>query len=220
MTYPPPGPARPGPHPPLPGPYGQPGAYGPRPGPPPPAFPGVPPQFSGPGGRPPRKRTGLIAGIAAAVVVVVAVALTLVFTLGGDDGDPARTTAAGTSSSARPTARANSSTVSPPSPRESSGGGGTSGTADSVAQTVVDTMNARSAARYSALTCQGHSQSDVSSLQSQWDAATELRARVTGPAKITGDTAQVPVELHYNGEQQDAKMPLERQGLTWCVDES
>lgn len=81
-------------------------------------------------------------------------------------------------------------------------------------------MNARSAGRYAEFACSPPSQHRIDGLQDEWDSAGELRAEISGPAEVMGDTAEVLVRLAYNGRSQGAKMPLQRQGSTWCIDES
>ncbi|TNC25430.1 Rv0361 family membrane protein [Amycolatopsis alkalitolerans] len=201
MTYPPSGPAG------QPGPPGMPSGAGPfapqggfPPGtrqlpPPPQQFDpwGQPPgafeaygSLEGPVAPRPKKRTGLIAGIAVGAVVVVGggVAALVLLTRSGGSEAPA-----------------------PGSPA-------------SVAQQAVAAFNSRDAQRYASLLCTTPSLTDVTKLQRQWTAASDLHGSMSGSPRISGSTATAQVSVSYNGSTQSTTIPMRQQGQKWCIDGS
>ncbi|GAA5155072.1 MULTISPECIES: hypothetical protein [Amycolatopsis] len=160
--------------------------------PPPPWPPAGSGSLEGPTAEPPKRRKGLLAGLAGAVVLVAGGVVALVLLTGSGDGG-----------SSPDTAR--------PAPR--------SGPA-ALAQAAVDALNARSAAQYGTLVCTAPGQPELDSLQRQWTDAAELRGAVSGAPELTGTTATVEVTVTYNGRTQSSKIPMKQQGQDWCIDES
>ncbi|MEU0470714.1 hypothetical protein ABZ215_42540, partial [Amycolatopsis sp. NPDC006131] len=194
---------------------------------PPPGFPGGAQQFGqnpyadsyatqqfpgGPGGEPPKKKTGLIVGIAIAAVVVIggAVAAILLLT-GGDDNN---TSAAPSTSAAPPASSSEKAPSSSRTPTSSSTPKGTAApgaksTPEETAQAIATAYSTGDKATIQSMVC-------ASRPQSVPDIPSGITVTVTGSPDVTGDTAYVPVHAVGPGGTNDFELGLANEGGVWC----
>lgn len=198
--------------------------------PPPGVHPGGPPpnqfgQFGGPGQEPPKKKTGLIVGLAIAAVAVIGGVVALIVLLSGDDD----TAQDGQSRQASPTgAPADSSGQLPPSgqpgqpdsstpgmPPADPGSGGVGDDAAAVQELTDELMaaaNNRDNAAFNALLCPGSG--GEATLQNLPD---DVVFEQNGEIEINGDNAVIPIKASDGQRSDEGKFEASKQGNQWCV---
>jgi hypothetical protein len=246
MTYPPQPPGEPGP-------YGQQGPHGQQPGGYPAGGPN-PTQFQvggtqqfgqpgydqfgqpqgypgGPDGEPPKKKTGLIVGLAIAAMVLIGGVVTLILVLTGGDGeDPqAGTTLPSTSPrsvSSAPSQVPPSSDSEQSDPEQSTAPSSEVSAPDGPAGSPADVEEVRELGEQAIeaisnrdpdlareVSCDSDSISDE-----DFESFPEgIVIEMAGDPVITGDSAAIPAAVTHQGETRDFPLMAKRESDRWCI---
>ncbi|MBK1782935.1 hypothetical protein [Prauserella cavernicola] len=196
--------------------FGQPGQFG-QFGDQPPGFPG------GPDGEPPKKKTGLIVGIAiAAIVVIGGVVALILFLTSGDDEDGAEGQNPGTDGgqqSSAPQVPGAGESQDPGDSGDSDGSGdapgdsGSAGDDETVVQELADraleSLTTKNAELAKEVSC------DPDSIDpAAVDQIPDGTYSQNGDIRVEGDTATIPVTLP-GGEEQE--LTAAKENGAWCV---
>lgn len=206
-----------------PDPYGQqPGGYGQQPGYPGGDYPGGPPGGMGgpgfPGGEPPKKRTGLIAGIVAAVLLIAgAVAFTGFVEPGFFVSDNKDNQSGGqqTAQPTQPPETAGSLPTVPDGQTDSPSGdqGADAAQIEQIADTVVDGLNKKDAEIVKPVSCNPDLEK-----QEQYDGFPEgITWTVDGSASVTGQSATIPIKAAGPGGERTSTLNLKKADGKWCA---
>ena len=182
------------------------GQQPPYPQTPPPGSPGATPQFGqdpyatqqfpgGPGGGPPKKKTGLIVGLAIAAVLVLGGATVGAWFLFKDDGG---------SNTAAPS----TSAAAPPAPRGTAVPGAKS-SPEEAAQAIATAYSTGDREALQAIVC-------ASKPQNVPPIPAGVTVTVNGSPDVSGDSAYVPVHAVGPGGTNDFDLGLANEGGGWC----
>jgi hypothetical protein len=241
MTYPPQPPGEPGP-------YGQQGPHGQQPGGYPAGGPDPTQQFQaggtqqfgqpqgylgGPDGEPPKKKTGLIVGLAIAAMVLIGGVVTLILVLtGGDVKDPqAGTTLPSTSTS--PSSASSAPSQVPPSsdpeqsdPEQSTASSSEVSAPDGPAGTPVDVEEVRELGEQAIEAISNRDPDLAREVSCDPDSISDedfesfpegIVIEMAGDPVITGDSAAIPATVTHQGETRDFPLMAKRESDRWCI---
>ncbi|WP_020659736.1 hypothetical protein [Amycolatopsis benzoatilytica] len=179
------------------------------------------------GEEPPKKKTGLIVGIAIAAVVVVGGATGLIIWL--NSGDDKTTTAAAASSSASAPGKAPGATFTAPpdtprssAPSSSNGSGtdypaaaGSKPTPDELFQSAADAYGRGDAGGLADMVCESMPAQKKETRTEKAPAG--LTFKITGSAKVSGTQATAPFQASLNGQTKSGTIIGAQEGGAWCL---
>ncbi|GLY64279.1 hypothetical protein Atai01_08980 [Amycolatopsis taiwanensis] len=181
------------------------------------AYPGMP------GGMPPKRKTGLIVGIALAAVVVVGGGITAAVLLTGGKGDTQQ--AAPPSTEAGQPAPGSTAASSPRSTSPSSGSGSKAfgqPTPEALQQKIIDMYTTHNAQKMSEILCSTPSPEMIQQVQQTLDTfppdGTYSPAK---PPEIDAPNAKGTLTIHVegNGKSGETSVPIMRVGVNWCAED-
>ncbi|PXY35673.1 hypothetical protein BA062_09250 [Prauserella flavalba] len=194
--------------------FGQPGPYGQQP----PGFPG------GPGGEPPKKKTGLIVGLSIAAVAVIGGVVALILVLsGGDDEQNAEggnNNGGNQQSNAPQVPGAGGDSGGDSSETSESSDDGDSGSSSDdtaavqeLADQALEALNNKDGALAKEISCNP----DAVSTDDFDQLPDGVEYSLNGDPEITGDSADIPVTISFQGQSQDETLPASKEDGTWCM---
>ncbi|MEU4253447.1 hypothetical protein AB0F15_39245 [Amycolatopsis sp. NPDC026612] len=86
-----------------------------------------------------------------------------------------------------------------------------------LARAIVDAIAAHDSAAFGKLTCRPQTAEALAGLQRTWDAAGPVKAKLTAPPELRGESATAKVHVEAAGGTKDTPFPLRKENGHWCV---